>query len=376
MSLQFEYQSYISKHGIRSFLNKYIPNSITKLELCKLILDLDYDKKHVLNYDSRPIIEIAAILVNLLLEDIRYQKLTISDEKINQSPYSIRQFCNDLQSSKRILIVTGAGISTSLGIPDFRSIQGLYSQLSHLHFKDPQLVFDITEFKKNPEIFYSVAHLILPPSGKYSVLHGFIKLLQDKHSLLRNYTQNIDNLESYAGIKSDKLIQCHGSFGSATCLTCQNQFAGAKIFNHIKHKQVPRCSSCWKDTHEAPMNYGVIKPNITFFGEDLPQRFYKCIENDRKKCDLVIVIGTSLKVEPVGSIIDRTPRKVPRILINKEPLPQRDFNLTLLGSCDDIVSIICSLLGKEWHIPHENFKPTTDSSFVRHETLPSTYVIK
>lgn len=181
----------------------------------------------------------------------------------------------------------------------------------------------------------------------------FLKLLQDKHKLLRNYTQNIDNLEQRAGLKLEKLVQCHGSFAKAKCVSCQGIFAGEKIYNHIRRKQVPRCAICWKNTKQAPIHFGAIKPTITFFGEDLPERFHTLMDKDLQQIDLFLVIGTSLKVEPVASIIERVPYKVPKILINKDPIPNRGFNLQLLGLCDDVVSYLCKCL--KWDIPHADF---------------------
>lgn len=113
-----------------------------------------------------------------------------------------------LKTAKNIIVLTGAGISTSLGIPDFRSAgTGLYSKLHHLGLNDPQEVFNITVFKEDPNIFFSVARDILPDTERFSPTHAFITLLQQKGKLLTNYSQNIDNLESKAGISPDKLIQ-------------------------------------------------------------------------------------------------------------------------------------------------------------------------
>lgn len=113
-----------------------------------------------------------------------------------------------LKKSKNIIVLTGAGISTSLGIPDFRSKgTGLYSKLEHLGLNDPQEVFDISLFKQDPSIFFSVARDIMVETERYSPTHAFIALLQKFGKLLTNYSQNIDNLESKAGIDSSKLIQ-------------------------------------------------------------------------------------------------------------------------------------------------------------------------
>ena len=138
-------------------------------------------------------------------------------------------------------------ISTSLGIPDFRSKEtGLYSQLQNLGLSDPQEVFDITLFREDPSIFYSVAKDILPSSKKYSPTHAFIRLLQDKGKLLTNFTQNIDNLEGHAGILPEKLIQCHGSFATATCIECKYQVPCEKIYYGLKAGKVARCDNCIK----------------------------------------------------------------------------------------------------------------------------------
>lgn len=105
-------------------------------------------------------------------------------------------------------------------------------------------MFDISIFREDPSIFYSVARDILPSSNKFSPTHAFIKLLQDKGKLLTNFTQNIDNLEGHAGILPEKLIQCHGSFATATCLECGYKVKGETIFTELKAGQVAKCDRC------------------------------------------------------------------------------------------------------------------------------------
>jgi len=136
-------------------------------------------------------------------------------------------------------------ISTSLGIPDFRSKNtGLYSQLAYLGLSDPQEVFDINLFRDDPSIFYSVAKDILPTTNRFSPTHAFIRLLQDKDKLLTNFTQNIDNLEGYAGISAEKLIQCHGSFATASCQACKYKVKGEEIYKELKAGKVAYCGRC------------------------------------------------------------------------------------------------------------------------------------
>lgn len=150
-----------------------------------------------------------------------------------------------IKKSKRIMVITGAGISTSLGIPDFRSKNtGFYSQLQERGFQEPEEVFDIHLFDEDPTVFYSLAGEILPVVDRCSPTHAFIKLLQDKDKLLTNYTQNIDNIEQFAGIKADKLIQCHGSWATAVCRKCGHSINGLEIFGHVKAQKVPKCTAC------------------------------------------------------------------------------------------------------------------------------------
>ncbi|RLV93681.1 NAD-dependent histone deacetylase SIR2 [Spathaspora sp. JA1] len=374
--LGLQYRTYIKQHGFMSFLNKYIPESMTKRDICRMIIDLGYPQESIQHHEILTIREALSVLVDLIMNDetINSEDLEEQDTVELENVYTIEDLRHDLAKSSKVLVITGAGISTSLGIPDFRSFQGVYSQLS-TNLSEPQKVFDKYTFVKDPSLFYNNAHLVLPPEGKYSLLHAFIRLLQDKNKLLRNYTQNIDNLETAAGISKTKLIQCHGSFAEATCITCKNKFTGGKIFDHIRHQQVPRCSNCWESVKEAQMSHGVIKPDIVFFGEDLPRKFYTNLHNDIKACDLVLVIGTSLKVEPVSSIIDKVPRRVPRILINKDAIPDRDFDLSLIGYCDDIVSYLVQGLGSAWEIAHESFNIQEQFIVDPDETLPNTIKI-
>jgi NAD-dependent histone deacetylase SIR2 len=299
-----------------------------------------------------------------------------------------------LKKSKNIVVLTGAGISTSLGIPDFRSKgTGLYSKLEHLGLNDPQEVFDIAVFRQDPTIFYSVARDILPSHDRFSPTHAFIALLQNKNKLLTNYSQNIDNLEAKAGIRPEKLIQCHGSFATASCVKCGHKVQGDSLFAEIKAGDIPRCRKCAqgnrttsnssghsrkrkvnKDGTErkprrrpgdydsnsdsefdhTPTNWscGVMKPDITFFGEPLPDEFSKRLtEHDRERVDLVIVIGTSLKVAPVSEVVPFLPPNVPQIYISRTPVSHVNFDIDLLGDCDVVVAELCRRAG--WDLEHE-----------------------
>ncbi|PKS11564.1 hypothetical protein jhhlp_003329 [Lomentospora prolificans] len=301
-----------------------------------------------------------------------------------------------ISRSKNIICLTGAGISTSLGIPDFRSKgTGLYSKLEHLGLNDPQEVFDIEQFRADPTIFYSVAKDILPSTDRFTPTHAFIAMLQEKGKLLTNYSQNIDNLEAKAGIQPSKLVQCHGSFATATCIECGYKTDGESIFPQIRDGTLPRCPQCLKnlrppngsskrkrsrgtdkrrkragggsngyggygdfdgdDDDDSEFDIpeaGVMKPDIIFFGEALPDDFaQRLTEHDRDLVDLVVVIGTSLKVSPVSEIVSYLPSHVPQIYISRTPVEHLNFDIDLLGDCDVVVAELCRRMG--WDLEHE-----------------------
>ncbi|KAI0518100.1 DHS-like NAD/FAD-binding domain-containing protein [Xylaria bambusicola] len=300
-----------------------------------------------------------------------------------------------LKKSRNIVVLTGAGISTSLGIPDFRSKEtGLYSQLEKLGLgiNDPQEVFNIDVFRDDPTIFYTVAKDILPATKKFSPTHAFIAMLQNQGKLLTNYSQNIDNIEANAGIRPEKLVQCHGSFATASCQRCRHKVRGDTIFDDIKAGRIPRCGKCitalrakgigppkrkrssnsssskksrrsfddFDDddddgAYDIPQA-GVMKPDITFFGEPLPDEFSKrLVKHDRNLVDLVIVIGTSLKVAPVSEVVPFLPPHIPQIYISRTPVSHINFDIDLLGDCDIVVAELCRRAG--WDLNHPMVPP-------------------
>jgi NAD+-dependent protein deacetylase SIR2 len=105
-------------------------------------------------------------------------------------------------------------------------------------------MFDIEVFRDNPQIFYNFAKMVLPSTTKFSPTHAFLRLLQDKNKLLRVYTQNIDNLERLAGVQEEKLVQCHGSFATASCMRCRLQVTGDEIKEDVLRGEIPKCPVC------------------------------------------------------------------------------------------------------------------------------------
>ncbi|XP_036390876.1 NAD-dependent protein deacetylase sirtuin-3, mitochondrial isoform X1 [Megalops cyprinoides] len=209
---------------------------------------------------------------------------------------------------RRIVVMAGAGISTPSGIPDFRSPgSGLYDNLQQYDLPYAEAIFEIGYFHHNPRPFFALAKELYPGNYQPNAAHYLIRLLQDKGQLLRMYTQNIDGLERMAGIPPNKLVEAHGTFAAATCTVCRKEYPGEELRDDIMATTVPKCSTC----------KGVIKPNIVFFGEELPQQFFLYL-TDFPMADLLIVMGTSLEVEPFASLAGAVRSSVSRLLINRD----------------------------------------------------------
>nr|XP_006982033.2 NAD-dependent protein deacetylase sirtuin-2 isoform X1 [Peromyscus maniculatus bairdii] len=218
---------------------------------------------------------------------------------------------------RRVICLVGAGISTSAGIPDFRSPStGLYANLEKYRLPYPEAIFEISYFKKHPEPFFALAKELYPGQFKPTICHYFIRLLKEKGLLLRCYTQNIDTLERVAGLEPEDLVEAHGTFYTSHCVSssCRQEYTLSWMKEKIFSEATPKCEKC----------QSVVKPDIVFFGENLPPRFFSCMQSDFSKVDLLIIMGTSLQVQPFASLISKAPLSTPRLLINKEKTGQTD----------------------------------------------------
>ncbi|KAJ3333112.1 NAD-dependent protein deacetylase sirtuin-2 [Blyttiomyces sp. JEL0837] len=326
---------------------------------------------------------------------------------------SIESFAKYIKDNecKRIVVMTGAGISTSAGIPDFRTPgTGLYSNLAKYNLPYPQAVFDISYFRFTPQPFFTLAKELYPGSFKPTLCHYFLRLLAEEEMLLRCYTQNIDTLERVAGMPDSYLVEAHGSFASASCVgrhtrvepkppstdssveddsedemvealrtgavtvipPCGRKYSQEWVRRRIFAGEIPECEQCT----------GIVKPDITFFGEGLPTRFHTLHPIDLRQAEALIVIGTSLQVQPFASLISRLPEKVPRLLINREvagvgysggfdftgEVQEYRRDAVYLGNCDDGCLKLAELLGmkdrlhklmKDEHVRLDNEKNGT-----------------
>lgn len=259
---------------------------------------------------------------------------------------------------KHIIIMCGAGISTNAGIPDFRTPSaGMYMNLRKYNLPYPEAVFTGSYFKTDPKPFYGLVRDIYPEKLAPTVTHKFFTLLHQKGLLQRVYTQNIDALEHLAGLPEDKVVEAHGSFKTSYCCKCKKTYDlhwfKTELFSPMTNDEVPKCS-CG----------GVVRPDVTLFGEALPDRYWTHLNTDFAACDLLLVIGTSLAVSPFNSLVGETAGSVPRVYVNKTKPGSngmigwmlgmvanvdfsRESDLIMLEDCDSCVTRICRSVGWE-----------------------------
>jgi NAD-dependent deacetylase sirtuin 2 len=285
-----------------------------------------------------------------------YNGLTLAEREavFNGEPLTLETLGRRLKNNdfKKIMIMCGAGISVSAGIPDFRSRGGVFAMFKEKYKIDhPEKIMSIDFFRENPQLFTESAKEMMPGQFKPTLTHFFFKLLNEKGLLLRCFSQNIDALEKLAGIPDEKMVYAHGNFADCHCIDCGNQLRLTEWRTAIKKLTPPTCVKC----------DGLCKPDITFYGEGLPERYIECERKDPVEADLLIVLGTSLKAAPFNNLLKlQMNSKCPRVLINIEPAGTAaegraggfDFgearnyrDVFLQGKCDEVIMELCEQAG-------------------------------
>jgi NAD-dependent deacetylase len=241
-----------------------------------------------------------------------------------------------LHHAQYAIALTGAGVSTPSGIPDFRSAgSGLWEH------DNPMEVASLSSFRRHPDRFYrwivplartlmtalpNAAHLALAELEKL----GFLKSI---------ITQNIDMLHSRAG--SQVVYEVHGHLREVTCIECFRVYPARPFLEILLASdtpEIPRCETC----------QGVLKPNTILFGEQLPYQALNAAERDTRRCDVMLVAGSSLEVYPIADL----PRQAKAhgahlIIINYEPTSyDRMADIVIHG---DVATVLPQLVGSIMH---------------------------
>ena len=195
-----------------------------------------------------------------------------------------------LRTRGPVVALTGAGVSTAAGIPDFRGPRGLYVTRRY----DPEKVFEIASFRREPAYFYEFSNDFVTAVGQVepTFTHRFLAQLERTGLLQGVVTQNIDLLHRLAGSRS--VIELHGSYTSATCIGCSKRFRDLTYdWWDIQMRSSPTPPVC-----RCPDCGAVLKPDIVFFGEMVPA--YRKAEDLVSGSGLLLILGSSLQVSPAS----------------------------------------------------------------------------
>jgi NAD-dependent deacetylase len=232
---------------------------------------------------------------------------------------SARALADLIRNHQPCVVLTGAGVSTESGIPDFRSATGIWQQF------DPYEVASIDAFRRDPERvweFYDL-RLGLLADARPNPAHRALAELESRGLVRAVVTQNVDRLHANAG--SRDVIEVHGSIGSALCLSC-----GRREDDVRPLLPLPRCVSCG----------AVLKPGVVMFGELLPVEAMDRATALAREAALLLVVGTSLEVWPVAGLPQETIAHGGNLaIVNREPTPYDDrAQLVVHGSAGEILA--------------------------------------
>jgi len=241
-------------------------------------------------------------------------------------PSAVRLAARLLREAQRAWALTGAGVSTPSGIPDFRGPQGLWR--TH----NPEEVSTIEGFRRNPQAFYAFWLWRFQSMGQAqpNPVHRFLAALEARGFLRGVITQNIDGLHQRAG--SRRVLEVHGHVRSASCLSCGAKYPMGWVAEEVERTGLARCS-CGD----------LVKPDVVLFGEPLTPDF-EVAQREVAEADLLFVLGTSLTVWPVAGLVPWAASRGARLIIaNAEPTPYDPYADVLLRG--DLVET-CTLLAR------------------------------
>ena len=269
------------------------------------------------------------------IEELKIEEECESKEKEededDEFEASVARLQELVASAKRIIIAAGAGVSVAAGIPDFRTPQvGLYDRLRSEGLARPEDIFDLEDFEEDPARFYRLAPSLFPDlaSVEPTPWHQWTASLVKSGRVTRYYTQNVDGLEARSGIPPHRLVEAHGTLATASCIACRTR----SPVDAVRQTTVVRCDLC----------DGLVKPDVVFFGEDLPRRFFTLQQTDVPAADLLIVAGTSLAVYPFAGLV-HVSEDTPRVYLNMVPrsdIFHRSTDLQIAGDVQRVAEVL------------------------------------
>jgi NAD-dependent deacetylase len=234
-----------------------------------------------------------------------------------------------LRESRHAVVLTGAGISTPSGIPDFRSTHsGLWERY------DPYEVASLNAFRYHPEKFFDWIRPLTRDlhNAQPNEAHKALAQLEQAGFIKTVITQNIDGLHQRAG--SQNVIEVHGSLDTLTCVSCYQKYPAERYeVSFLENGEIPRCPECGH----------ILKPDAVLFGEQLPVHAWLKAEKASKTCDLMIVAGSSLEVLPVAGLPMRAVENGAHLVLINQSETYIDVRADIVFY-EDVIDVIPRLL--------------------------------
>ena len=228
-----------------------------------------------------------------------------------------------IKESNDIVVFTGAGISTESGLKDFRSDNGIYKFVNEKYKLQPEFILSSAFLYNNTKEFYEFYKKHFNSlKAKPNIVHKYLKQLEDCGKLKAIITQNIDGLHTKVGNKN--VYEIHGTIYKNYCIKCNKKYSANYVFEDEK---IPKCE-CG----------GIIRPDIVLYGEMLPEFQYNKSLLAINKAEMLIVLGTSLTVEPTAGMINLFDGKN-LVIINKEKTSyDNKANLVINDNLNEVFS--------------------------------------
>jgi NAD-dependent deacetylase len=240
-----------------------------------------------------------------------------------------------LRAARSVVVLTGAGISTESGIPDFRGPQGVWT-------KDPKAekLSNIHHYMKDPEVRVASwqARLVHPAwTAAPNAGHVALAELERRGRLDTLVTQNIDGLHQKAGSSPEVVIEIHGTVREVVCMSCDDRAPMERALDRVRAGEVdPPCRSCG----------GILKSATISFGQNLVPEDLMRADKAARNCDLFLALGTTLTVFPVAALPGKALESGARLVIaNAEPTPyDPQADAVLRGNLADLLPRLVALI--------------------------------
>jgi NAD-dependent deacetylase len=242
-----------------------------------------------------------------------------------------------VERSSNVVVITGAGVSTASGIPDFRGPEGVWT-------KDPaaERLSNIDAFTSSSEVRETAWHrlllrrdIVVQPNTAHLALVAF----ERTGKLKALVTQNIDGLHVAAGSDPGSVIEVHGNSRTTRCLRCGDETATETVLERVAEGELdPHCHAIVESVECG----GLLKTAVVSFGQPLPERDFARAEYLAKTCDLLICIGSTLTVHPVSGLVPKAVSRGARlVIINAEPTPyDDDADVVVRGDIPEILGVV------------------------------------